>query len=72
EWIKAKPVIPTTDITIPALLYTKLNLEQGAYKVTAFTAEAAPLPATVTVDASAPPPIRKPMFKPTFKKPGNE
>ena len=74
DWIKAKPIVPTTDIHIPASLYEKLNLEQGAYKVKAFTLEVQPaIPETATDTAtSTPPPIRKPMFKPTFKKPGNE
>ncbi len=79
DWIKAKPIIPVTDVHIPASLYEKLNLEQGAYKVKAFAPETpAVLPETATATiptataTSAPPPIRKPMFKPTFKKPGNE
>jgi NADH-quinone oxidoreductase subunit A len=70
DWIKADPSVPTTDVSIPASLYEKLNLQQAVYAIKPFTAEpvttAAP-PLNVT-----PPPIRKPMFKPTFKKPGNE
>jgi NADH-quinone oxidoreductase subunit A len=74
EWIKAKPIVPTTDTSIPASLYEKLNLEQSGYKVRAFaveTREVASLTTTAAATAALPP-IRKPMFKPTFKKPGNE
>jgi NADH-quinone oxidoreductase subunit A len=78
DWIKPKPIVPTTDTFIPASLYEKLNLEQSNYKVKAFALAAVP---TVPLETSGTsgtagtpgtPPIRKPMFKPTFKKPGNE
>jgi NADH-quinone oxidoreductase subunit A len=77
DWIKPNPVKPVTDTNIPASLYEQLNQEQSAYQVKAFTAELVPAPATATATATAPssetpPSIRKPMFKPTFKKPGNE
>ena len=73
EWIKPKPVVPVSDVFIPASLYEKINAEQSAYQVKAFAlatiADAAVAePAAVT----AAPPVRKPMFKPAFKKPGNE
>ncbi|MDB5089896.1 MAG: dehydrogenase [Mucilaginibacter sp.] len=76
DWIKPKPIVPTTDTFIPASLYEKLNVEQSKYKVKAFTlehqipeAETAP---TLTTSTTTTTPIRKPIFKPTFKKPGNE
>jgi NADH-quinone oxidoreductase subunit A len=73
DWIKPKPVVPTTDTRIPSALYDKLNAEQSAFKVKAFTIEPQPAAtATTTATTPQPPPIRKPMFKPTFKKPGNE
>ncbi|CAN5141182.1 hypothetical protein BH09BAC6_BH09BAC6_31810 [soil metagenome] len=79
NWIKPKPFIPTTDVNVPQSLYDKLNMEQSNYKVKEFSPEPqtapAPAPATATTTASATAPattIRKPMFKPTFKKPGNE
>ena len=77
NWIKAKPIVPTTDTFIPSSLYDKLNLEQSAYKVKEFTPGAAIATPTSTISdtpTAAPPPapIRKPMFKPTFKKPENE
>jgi len=77
DWIKAKPTVPSTSVHIPASLYEKLNLEQSAYKVKTFTLETSPeletaAAAPETATSSTPPPIRKPMFKPTFKKPGNE
>jgi len=74
DWIKPKPVTPIADTSIPQSLYDKLNADQSAYQVKAFEPE--PQPATQTVTTTAAPdqpvPIRKPMFKPTFKKPGNE
>ena len=76
DWIKPTPIVPTTDTYIPTSFYEKLNAEQSAYKVKEFTAETKPTiaetaAASVTTTIS-PPPIRKPMFKPTFKKPENE
>jgi len=80
DWIKANPIKPSVDSKIPASLYEKLNIEQGAYKVKAFSMEAIPVKETAaaqpivasqetaTITAT---PIRKPMFKPSFKKPGN-
>ena len=74
EWIKAKPIIPTTDVNIPASFYEKINLEQSKYTVKAFSmGNEAPEEAVAVAEVvEAAPPIRKPMFKPTFKKPGNE
>jgi len=73
EWIKPKPILPVTDSHIPPSLYEKLNTGQSAYKVNAFTPDPKPAePATAAATATANEvPIRKPMFKPTFKKPGN-
>jgi NADH-quinone oxidoreductase subunit A len=73
EWIKPKPEVPTTNVSIPASFYEKLNLEQSVYKIKEFTMEtvaSAPIPASAPVTELAP--IRKPLFKPTFKKPDNE
>ena len=74
DWIKPKPVTPIADTSIPMSLYEKLNAEQSVYQVKAFKAE--PQPATATATNSnpdqPPPQVRKPMFKPAFKKPGNE
>jgi NADH-quinone oxidoreductase subunit A len=73
NWIKPKPVPPLADTSIPQSLYEKLNADQSAYQVKQFKAEPEPQPATATAITDQPPsPIRKPMFKPTFKKPGNE
>jgi len=73
DWIKAKPIVPVTDVNVPLVLYNQLNQEQSEYKVKAFTLEPQ-LTETATATTTATPqnPIRKPMFKPTFKKPGNE
>jgi NADH-quinone oxidoreductase subunit A len=96
DWIKSKPIIPTTDTNIPLSLYDKLNQQQSTYKVKEFSLEpakgfaptekvavrtqppvlAAAIGTTATATdtnlAPSPPPVRKPMFKPTFKKPENE
>jgi NADH-quinone oxidoreductase subunit A len=76
DWIKPKPIIPTTDTYIPASLYEKINTEQSLYKIKEFVAEplgAGGAPGAGGAGGAPPPaPIRKPMFKPTFKKPGNE
>ena len=73
DWIKPAVIKPTTDVQIPTSLYDQLNLEQSSYIVRAFSMEQ---PVLVDENVSAAPatqqPIRKPMFKPTFKKPENE
>jgi len=69
EWIKPKPIVPTTDVVIPTSLYDKLNQQQSAYNVKEFTPEFVATAPTTTIPASEQPaPIRKPMFKPAFKK----
>jgi len=73
DWIKPKPITPTTDVNIPTSLYDQLNTEQGAYVVKPFSMEQ--MPAIAIVEPPAAPtaqPIRKPMFKPTFKKASDE
>jgi NADH-quinone oxidoreductase subunit A len=81
DWIKPKPIIPTTDTFIPKSLYEKLNTEQSNYKVKEFTPHLlASVPGVTngtsetigTGETPGTPPVRKPIFKPTFKKPGNE
>jgi NADH-quinone oxidoreductase subunit A len=80
DWIKAKPVLPSTNTNIPASLYDQLNTEQSIFKVRPFALEpvlavAAQVTATSTPTTTAttePAPIRKPMFKPSFKKPADE
>jgi len=79
DWIKPKPIVPTTNSIIPSSLYDKLNQEQSAFTVKEFNPDAKPIEpaaataiASTTATTSESPPIRKPMFKPTFKKPGNE
>lgn len=75
DWIKPTVIKPTVDSRVPASLYEKLNQQQSVYTVKEFSLETAVAPSTATTAAPAtdtPPPIRKPMFKPTFKKPENE
>jgi NADH-quinone oxidoreductase subunit A len=75
DWIKPTPVVPKVDTNIPSSVYEKLNLEQSAFTIRPFEAEkaqpeAAPQPVGEAV--TSPNPVRKPMFKPTFKKPAND
>ncbi|MGZ3926764.1 MAG: NADH-quinone oxidoreductase subunit A [Mucilaginibacter sp.] len=70
DWIKPSPIKPTVDTQIPASLYETLNQQQRTHKIKEFSIQTASAPAPATTTAT--PPIRKPMFKPTFKKPGNE
>jgi NADH-quinone oxidoreductase subunit A len=84
DWIKPKPEVPVTNTNIPASLYDQLNIEQSIFKIREFALElilTAPATATTTHIAATPTtpattetpaPIRKPMFKPTFKKPADE
>ncbi len=77
EWIKPDADVPHTGVTIPASLYDQLNTEQGNYKVKAFSANTekevvSALPATAAATSTPLAPTKKPMFKPSFKKPGNE
>lgn len=71
DWIKPKPVIPTTGTQVPVSLYDQLNKQQSAYKVKDFALEPTAVAPEQTATANATP-LRKPMFKPTFKKPDNE
>jgi NADH-quinone oxidoreductase subunit A len=70
DWIKPEPVRPVADSSIPLSVYEQVNTEQNAYKVRPFILQ--PETAVAEPAASEPtaPPIRKPMFRPTFKKPG--
>jgi NADH-quinone oxidoreductase subunit A len=74
DWIKPHPTIPTVSTQVPHALYEQLNKQQSGYKVKDFNLETTPAevstaqsePATTTAT------LKRPMFKPTFKKPGNE
>ncbi|MDO3640971.1 NADH-quinone oxidoreductase subunit A [Mucilaginibacter sp. L3T2-6] len=73
NWIKPKPVMPVTNTSVPKSLYDKLNEEQNSYKVKTFNAEPEATPAPSTATGNTPPAVaKKPMFKPTFKRPDNE
>ncbi|WP_295648552.1 NADH-quinone oxidoreductase subunit A [uncultured Mucilaginibacter sp.] len=75
NWVRPHPIKPIVDTKIPVDLYKKINFEQSGYRVIAFTMETAkPEPvAAATETATAPATATKrPMFKPTFKKPTNE
>ena len=75
DWIKPNPVVPTTNVNIPASLYEKVNQQQSAYTLKKFNEEPAfaePVLAAAVEKPSGEAPIRKPMFKPTFKKPASD
>lgn len=77
DWIRPKPAVPTTNVTIPSSLYDQLNTEQSVYNVRKFGVAHAPVeaitaPVVATTPATETAPIRKPMFKPAFKKPADE
>ena len=72
NWIKPSITLPETDIRIPKTLYDDLNAKQTGFKVKQFSLENA---AAITPDVSpavANGETRKPMFKPSFKKPAND
>ncbi len=75
DWIKPDPIIPVTDTVVPQSLYDQLNTEMGNYKVKEFAIQESALQnvvSTATVETTEAAPAKKPMFKPTFKKPANE
>ncbi|WP_345100630.1 NADH-quinone oxidoreductase subunit A [Mucilaginibacter panaciglaebae] len=73
DWIKPKQAIPSSNTNIPDSLYDQLNIDQSSFKVRAFTAETVQQEAVIaTSERAFPAPIRKPMFKPTFKKSTDE
>lgn len=73
DWIKPQPVKPVSDTQVPHSLYEELNKNQSAFVVKPFHAEPAAVRQTTGeaagTDAA---PIKKPMFKPTFKRTGHE
>lgn len=75
NWIKPSVTLPQTDTRIPQALYDDLNAQQGNFKMKEFSLQinqATSATAAATPDATATPEVRKPMFKPTFKKPAND
>ncbi len=65
DWIKPKPIIPSTDVNIPFSIYQQLNTSQHipiAFK----NIEKEPLKAA---EETAEPSKPKPGFKPVFRKP---
>lgn len=77
EWIKPTPTVPQTSVKIPASLYDKLNAEQSNFKVKEFSLNvpviiSQPEKTATATATTEQPAIRKPLFKPTFKKPENE
>jgi NADH-quinone oxidoreductase subunit A len=76
DWIKPNVTLPQTDARIPQALYDDLNAQQGNFKVREFSLEVAPIVKTESVKPASVTPatteVRKPMFKPSFKKPSND
>ncbi|QXV64882.1 NADH-quinone oxidoreductase subunit A [Mucilaginibacter sp. 21P] len=74
NWIKPKLNVPRSTTKIPRNLYEQVNALQGRFTVRDFNAEFVPVtasePKPAAATATAEP--RKPMFKPTFKKPAND
>ncbi len=71
DWIKAAPAVPGVDVNIPISLYETLNRQQAAFTAKPFTPEPIILTATApAATATSNAPVRKPMFKPAFKKSG--
>ncbi|RVU00937.1 NADH-quinone oxidoreductase subunit A [Mucilaginibacter limnophilus] len=74
DWIKPKQVIPTTNTVVPNALYEQLNLQQSVYSARPFNLDTASENQgnTTAQPSSEPAAVKRPMFKPTFKKPGND
>jgi NADH-quinone oxidoreductase subunit A len=74
DWIKPKPVIPTVNSPIPLSLYDAVNIKQAAFKKILINEKISATAYNETVEQ--PVVVKKPMFKPAFKKtqddPGNE
>lgn len=67
EWVKSRTVLPRVSVNIPKSAYDKLNRETyHARKFEPLAAEA-----SKTAKQSGGTEIKKPAFKPTFRKPGN-
>ncbi|WP_246229439.1 hypothetical protein [Mucilaginibacter humi] len=64
--------MPQIDTNIPTSLYEQLNVKQSVFKKKELVLEPALTTTAATVATTEPAPIRKPMFKPTFKKPADE
>ncbi|MFD0794431.1 NADH-quinone oxidoreductase subunit A [Mucilaginibacter litoreus] len=69
NWIKPTALRPQTDVRVPKNLYEQLNAEQAKYQIKSFEITPVDDAAPAAEAAST---ARKPMFKPTFKKPAND
>jgi len=70
DWIKPKPVIPTVNSSIPLSLYDAVNIKQAAFKKILINEK---ITATAYNETPEQPVIvKKPMFKPAFKKIQND
>ncbi len=72
DWIKPTVIKPTTDARIPQSLYDQLNSEQSRFKTREFILETAHAPVAAAPAPADAPAVKKPMFKPSFKKPAND
>lgn len=68
EWVKSRTVLPRVSVNIPKSAYDKLNREiYHARKFEPLAAESSKTGKPQSVGTE----IKKPAFKPTFRKPGN-
>ncbi|MEO6150175.1 MAG: NADH-quinone oxidoreductase subunit A, partial [Mucilaginibacter sp.] len=73
DWIKPHPILPTTDTLVPQSLYDNINAQHDIFRVREFSLEnAVTVTETAVATAATEVPVRKPMFKPSFKKPAND
>lgn len=72
NWIKSAPLKPTTDVKIPLSIYEGINALTYTIKPFAVAPMVASQEEPVVKTTEPLAPVRKPMFKPTFKKPQNE
>lgn len=66
EWIKPRPIMPHVGVDIPASAYDRLN--SGQYRVRKFNPDN--VTPTAEKTAAATDELKKPAFKPRFRKPG--
>ncbi len=67
EWVKPQTVVPRVDVKIPFSAYERLNREQYRVRKFALTSTDSPQPSSSGSGEST---VKKPAFKPLFRKPG--
>jgi len=73
DWIKPNPTVPESGTSIPQSLYDNINAQQSKFKVRKFSMNTPePVMVATAAIASNVTAVKKPMFKPAFKKPAND